>query len=202
MFIINIYIEMTSAYLRIEQKPLSDADLRTILCDNLKIIKYSELESIDSLEELLPNSKDDLIMLYETEEDSGHWVAMLRYTDVNNYDRIEFFDPYVYRPDSELNWISKKMREKLGQDVPYLTRLINKANENARYPKVMYSPYHFESENKKINTCGHHSAHRIYSLEHNNMDLTDYYSYMEEARRTLKLTYDEVVSEFVQSYGI
>jgi hypothetical protein len=34
------------------------------------------------------------------------------------------------------------------------------------------------------------------------MTLIDYYSYMEEARRTLKLTYDEVVSEFVQSYGI
>ena len=84
---------MTSAYLRIEQKPLSDADLRTILGDNLKIIKYSELESVDSLEELLPNSKDYLIMLYETEEDSGHWVAMLRYTDVNNYDRIEFLTP-------------------------------------------------------------------------------------------------------------
>ena len=193
---------MTHIYLRIEQKPLSDADLRTILGDNLKIIKYSELESVDSLEELLPNSKDYLIMLYETEEDSGHWAAMLRYTDVNNYDRIEFFDPYGYRPDSELNWISKRMREKLGQDVPYLTRLIKKANDNAQYPKVLHSPYHFEKEHKKINTCGHHSAHRIYRLRHNNMTLTDYYSYMEEARRTLKLTYDEVASEFVQSYGI
>ena len=140
---------MKSAYLRIEQKPLSDADLRTILGDNLKIIKYSELESVDSLEELLPNSKDDLIMLYETEEDSGHRVAMLRYTDVNNYDRIEFFVPYGYRPDSELNSISKKMREKLGQDVPYLTRLIKKANDNAQYPKVLHAPYHFEKEKMK-----------------------------------------------------
>jgi hypothetical protein len=30
------------------------------------------------------------------------------------------------------------MRERFRQDIPYLTRLIKKANENARYPKVMY----------------------------------------------------------------
>jgi hypothetical protein len=168
----------------------------------LKIIKYSELADIDSLEELLPNSTDYCIMLYETEENSGHWVALLRYTDVNNHDRFEFFDPYGYRPDSELNWISKKMREKLGEDVPYLTRLIKKANENVEYTRVIHSPYHFEKENKKINTCGHHSAHRIYRLVHNNFDLHDYYVYMEHAKHRLNMSYDEVVSEFVQSYGI
>jgi len=193
---------MANIYLRIEQKPLSDADLRTILGDNLKIIKYSDLAGIDSLEDLLPSSTDYLIMLYETEENSGHWVAILRYTDINNHDRFEFFDPYGYRPDSELNWVSKKIREELGEDIPYLTRLIKKANDNSPYPKVIHSPYHFESENKKINTCGHHCAHRIYRLKHNNFALIDYYSYMEEAKRTLKLTYDEVVSEFVQSFGI
>jgi hypothetical protein len=34
------------------------------------------------------------------------------------------------------------------------------------------------------------------------MDLTDYYSYMEEAEEKLKATPDEVVAEFVDSLGI
>jgi len=193
---------MANVYLRIEQKPLSDADLRTILGDDLKILKYSELAKVESLEALLPNSKDYCILLYETEENSGHWVALLRYTSVNGYDRIEFFDPYGYKPDSELRWVSQRMRENLGQDEPYLTRLIKQANATAGYPRVQHSPYHFEKVDKKINTCGHHSSHRIYRLIHNNMDLHDYWVYMEHARQTLKMDYDDVVGEFVQSFGI
>jgi hypothetical protein len=125
---------------RIERKPLSDADLRTILGDNLKIIKYSELANVESLDALLPKSTDYCILLYETEENSGHWVALMRYTSVSDQDRFEFFDPYGYKPDSELRWISQQMRESLGQEEPYLTKLIKQANANSNYTRVIHNP--------------------------------------------------------------
>ena len=40
---------------RIVRKPLSDADLRHILGNDLKILKYSELANFPSLDYILPN---------------------------------------------------------------------------------------------------------------------------------------------------
>ena len=54
-----------SYILKLVNKALSDADLRTILGDDLKIIKYSELDNYSDLDELLPNELDYCIVLYE-----------------------------------------------------------------------------------------------------------------------------------------
>ena len=82
---------MSSDIKRIEQKPLSDADLRTILGASLKILKYSELANVSALSSLLPSGQDYCIILYEREENSGHWVALLRGSS-ESYG-YEFFDP-------------------------------------------------------------------------------------------------------------
>jgi len=73
---------------RIVRKPLSDADLKHILGEDLKILKYSELANYSSLDSILPKPTDYCIILYEEEPDSGHWVALLRYDGI-----VEFFDP-------------------------------------------------------------------------------------------------------------
>ena len=64
---------------RIIKKPLSDADLKHILGDDLKIVKYRDLSKEASLESLLPKATDYCIILIEEEQDSGHWVALMRY---------------------------------------------------------------------------------------------------------------------------
>ena len=73
---------------RIIKKPLSDADLKHILGDDLKIVKYRDLSKEASLESLLPKATDYCIILIEEEQDSGHWVALMRYDNT-----VEFFDP-------------------------------------------------------------------------------------------------------------
>ena len=102
-------------------KALSDADLRTILGDDLKIIKYSELDSYSDLDELLPNELDYCIVLYEEKLNSGHWVCLCKYGGV-----IELFDPYGFKPDRPLKWISMKKRRMLDQDTPDLTHLLGR----------------------------------------------------------------------------
>jgi hypothetical protein len=74
---------------RIVRKPLSDADLRHVLGSDQKIIQYSDLASFPTLNDLLPKPTDDCIILYEQEDDSGHWVALMRYGNT-----VEYFDPY------------------------------------------------------------------------------------------------------------
>ena len=54
-----------SYILKLVNKALSDADLRTILGDDLKIIKCSELDNYSDLDELLPKELDYCIILYE-----------------------------------------------------------------------------------------------------------------------------------------
>ena len=95
---------------RIIKKPLSDADLKHILGDDLKIVKYADLSKEASLESLLPKATDYCIILIEEEQDSGHWVALMRYDNT-----VEFFDPYGKKWDTELAWISKEKRQQLGE---------------------------------------------------------------------------------------
>ena len=91
---------------RIIKKPLSDADLKHILGDDLNIVKYADLSKESSLESLLPRTTDYCIILIEEEQDSGHWVALMRYDNT-----VEFFDPYGKKWDTELAWISPEKRD-------------------------------------------------------------------------------------------
>ena len=93
---------------------------------------------------------------------------------------VEFFDPHGKKWDTELAWISKEKRQQLGDTQKYLSGLLERTNL-----KRIYSPYHFEKESSTVNTCGSHCAHRIYKLKHNNLDLHDYYCYMENAEERL-----------------
>ena len=177
---------------RIIRKPLSDADLKHILGDNLKIVRYSDLSRDSSIDTLLPESKDYCIILIEEEQDSGHWVALLKYGNT-----IEFFDPYGNKWDTELSWIPMEKRQQLGETQKYLSGLLERSNL-----KHIHSPFHFEKTSNTVNTCGSHCAHRTYRLKHDNMDLNAYYSYMQDAEEKFRASADEVVAEFVDSFGI
>ena len=65
--------------LKLVHRALSDSDLRRILGAGTKIIKYSELSSFQSLDQLLPNAIDYCIILYEDGPNHGHWVGLSKY---------------------------------------------------------------------------------------------------------------------------
>ena len=175
---------------RIERKALSDADLRKILGNGTKIIKYSELSSVSHLPQLLPGNTDYCVILYETAQNSGHWTALLRYRDL-----YEFFDPYGYMADKELLWIPAQKRKLLKQGEPYLTELLEASGAH-----WIYNKKRFEKMSSTINTCGSHCAHRIYHLMHNHMDLKDYVQYMERTKAKTGNDYDIIVAAFVNNF--
>ena len=172
------------------ESPMSDGDLRKILGKDLKIIRYSELAPLRSLEQLLPRPKDHCIILYETQPGVGHWVALLKYNG-----SYEFFDPYGIYPDDELNWIPKARRKLLNQSEPYLSRLLKRGGK-----QWVYNRRRYQKISDAVNTCGDHCAHRIYRLTHNDMDLQDYSDYMDHVREEYKVGYDVIVAEFVESF--
>ena len=59
-------------------KALSDEDINHILGRRCKILKHSELGRYQELEELLPNLLDYAVVRYKEQENSGHWVGILR----------------------------------------------------------------------------------------------------------------------------
>jgi hypothetical protein len=70
---------MIKYILKLINKSLSDRDLKHILGDDLKIIKYADLAKYNSIDEILTNERDYAMLLYVDNETpsliSGHWVA-------------------------------------------------------------------------------------------------------------------------------
>jgi hypothetical protein len=172
------------------ESPMSDGDLRKVLGNDVKIVRYSDLSSLKSLDRLLPNTTDSCILLYETQPGVGHWTALMKYNDL-----YELFDPYGLYPDDELNWIPKARRKLLNQNEPYLARLLKKSGKQWIYNKRRY-----QKMSDTVNTCGDHCVHRIYRLTHSDMDLKDYSEYMDHVRDEYKVGYDVIVAEFVESF--
>jgi hypothetical protein len=168
-------------------KPLSDDDLRRILGARLKIVKYSYLDTLDDLNQLLPQPLDCCIVLYEQVPNVGHWTALCKYSGL-----FEHFDSYGGKPDAPLRWVNLKMRYRLNQATPHLSELLE------RQPSI-YNTVKFQSDEHSVNTCGSHVAHRLFRLRNQNMNLQQYQDYMKELKKETQTSYDYLVAACVKS---
>ena len=166
-------------------KALSDEDIRQILGGRCKILKYGALDKYGELGDLLPDLVGYAIVLYEEQENSGHWVGLLKY---NN---LFFFDPYGLIPDKELSWVGLKTRRMLNEATPYLSILFKKE-------RYVYNHVKYQDQDSYVNTCGSHVCHRIYRLLHDNMDLEEYHKFMKETKEETNSNYDVIVATFVK----
>ncbi len=130
---------------------LSDDDIKHILKGKTNIISYSDLHKYRSLDDLL-RPYGTAVILYETKKDSGHWVALIK--QPNNV--VEFFDSYGFKPDSELKWVPKELKEGLNEDHTYLIRLLLGSGY-----KVEYNHHQLQSKAIGHSECGRHVATRI-----------------------------------------
>jgi hypothetical protein len=170
--------------------PLTDSDIRRILNENVKIIKYSELDKYNNILSLLPNPFDYVIILVERTLDNGHWVLLLRLKN-----KLFFFDPYGERPDKMLKYSSKQTRRILNMEYPHLTRLLNNSLDQF---KVYFSSFPYQKSDKEIQTCGRHLISVIKyfkQFQKHNPSLKSYKKYMDNLKKQLNLyDYDAVVS--------
>jgi hypothetical protein len=166
------------------EKPMNDSEIKHYL-PNTPLITYPELGNYNSLEELLPENKSYVIILYQDSPNKGHWVCVLRYDD-----KFEYFDSYGNKIDDPLNWVPLGIRKELDQMTPYLSNML-------KGKKYVWNNKKFQEENPEVATCGRHCVFRILNNEENNLNLKEYIKVMEEIKKNTKLNYDEIVSEYV-----
>lgn len=132
--------------------PLSDADIRTILGDEIPILTYTDLNGKDSIPF---DRKGRCILLIPNQSPTdGHWCCLLK-----RRNEIEFFDPYGEAPETQKENIPDDELEQWGMNTPILTKLLRQSRCS-----VFYNTYPFQKEKNNINTCGRHCVVRcLYS---------------------------------------
>ena len=164
---------------------MSGQDIENYL-PNCKIIEYNDLADYNEITDLLTKPIDYVIILIETTaESTGHWVALLRYSNT-----IEFFNSYSGKPDFQKNnFISKAKNIEFGQTENYLTNLLVKSNFNIVYNKLQLQKYSNSST-----TCGRWVVLRLLCLLNQNMDLKQFLEFFIDLKNKFKkMSYDEIV---------
>lgn len=137
--------------LKSETIDLSGEDIHRITDGKSRIISYDDLQHINTIDELLGEHRA-VIILYQTTKNYGHWVSLMR-----DGDTLEFFDPYGFEVDEELEVIERLHLRKDGVKVnPHLTVLINQTNLKLKVNKERLQKF-----SKDVNTCGRWVALRV-----------------------------------------
>jgi len=131
----------------LKKKPLSGRDIVTS-CDNrIKVVPYPDLAEYETIDDVF-GDYDAIALLYETKPQYGHWVGLFRHPESHT---IEFFDPYAYFIDDQLEFIQKDFRRNSNQDFPHLTELLVQSDYN-----IIYNPVKIQAKRKDVSSCGRH----------------------------------------------
>ena len=171
----------------IEKESMSDKDIKEHLGQDARIVLYSDLDNYNSIEELLPNEKSFIVLLYQDSQNTGHWTGLIRFKG-----KILFFDSYGEYVDDELKWVSNIQKCKIGVKRPYLTELINASPLDCLYNKFCY-----QSKKSDIATCGRHVCFFLLNCIHKNKGLKKYYELMQKLKKKMHMNYDEIVSYMI-----
>jgi hypothetical protein len=135
-------------------KMLSAEDIKELLENDVKIIRFSDLNKYDSIIDLMPKKNTFIIIFWETESYyNGHWTCLIRYN--NSY---EFFDSYGLTEKQDYflvpNDTKKQLNEKNYLKILFKNRL------------VIQNKKDFQKWGNNINTCGRWVVIRIYLFLH------------------------------------
>jgi len=134
---------------------LSDDDLRRLFKGKVNIISYPEVCCYSSIAQLL-DPFGCCIILYEANDNYGHWCCVIKRDSPEYGEVVEFFDPYGEYPDDQLDHISPLYRINNDEDHPYLLELLCHSDDPA-----VWNPVKFQSMTRGVNTCGRWCALRI-----------------------------------------
>ena len=129
--------------------PLSDTDIQHILKPyKTNIIQYPDLVNVQDINSVF-DKLGRCIIFIPLSPTFGHWCCLLK----RKGNIIEWFDPYGLAPDKEKQWISENVLRQLHEEKPYLTQLLQRANEQYG-TRIMYNRHKWEAERSGVSTCG------------------------------------------------
>ena len=127
--------------------PLTNYDLEKYIGAN-KIVKYSDIDEMKHIDELLPHPKDFRIILFETENNSGHWITVVRDDSKKEY---IFFDSYGNSLGSHSKFNSAEKNRLLGNKTHALKDLLKTRKMGM---KVVSNTNRLQSLQSGSETCG------------------------------------------------
>jgi len=130
---------------------LSGDDIYKALNRNALIMTYADLRKYNNIDDLF-KKHDNVVILYETSQGFGHWVALYK----ARKGVITFFDSYGMKPDDELKFIPKNFRKENDTNYPLLTYLLYKSGY-----KVEYNQHKLQKDLSDVSTCGRHVIIRL-----------------------------------------
>lgn len=177
----------------ISRKPLSDVEVKTLLGESCRIVEYQHLDEYSSIEKLLPKKKDYIVLFVGVQNNQdGHYEALIRHNKT-----IIFFDSYGYRPDKCLDWRPEYMQKKMGQELPYLSFLLNQAVDNGF--DVVFNSYPYQNEkDPRISTCGRWCVAVItYFMNSRRPTLIGFNKKIKKLQKKYELSNDLLISRLV-----
>lgn len=130
-------------------RPLSNFDIEKALKGKINIVLYSDIKKFKNLDEFF-KPYNAVIILYETGEDMGHWILIMKQIDEAGKFHIEFFDPYGTNLDDTLEYSVK-------DKFPYLTKLIYEDGID----DIRWNNMELQKLENNINTCGRWCVFRV-----------------------------------------
>lgn len=119
----------------VKAHPLSDAEIKHILGDDIKILTYDDLKGLRHIDEMFDNKGRSILLYTPFSPTEGHWTCLIRRPD-----SIEFFDSYGELPDNE---------DDLNGQPPILTKLMKQSGL-----PVFFNTKQFQKDKEDIATCG------------------------------------------------
>jgi hypothetical protein len=175
---------------KLEKYELSNIDIQKIL-GKIPIIQYPKLKNYKSINELLNNKFNAFVLFYETEASNvGHWCCCFK--NIND-GIINYFDSYGLNPLQDIKSISKKIRIKLKEVIPYLQNLLNDAVKSGQ--KIYINKNDYQSWKGDVSTCGRWVSTRLLNRKMNDEQFFTYISkYTREHNFT---TFDDSVCDII-----
>lgn len=135
---------------RSEDISLSGEDIYQITKGQCLPIPYHKLNEYNNIDEAFDGHLA-IALLYETKENHGHWVCLIKRAS-----GIEFYDSYGFAPDSEIKLSPYNLREVEVGGIPHLSALLSKSGL-----RITYNKEDLQVEKEDVNTCGRYVALRV-----------------------------------------
>lgn len=133
----------------LEKEPFSEHEILRLVDGHANLVVYPQLAGYRSIDELL-GEHGACIILYVTSESRnetfGHWTCIFKVGPK----LLEFFDPYAYPPDQQLEFTRTPCP-------PYLTDLILRSPYDVVYNQHVLQ----KRKNTNVSTCGRHVGMRL-----------------------------------------
>lgn len=165
---------------------LSGDELLCLVGNKAKLLTYEQLESYDSIFDAMGPHKA-LILLYCTEKNRGHWTCVFS----RDNQCIEFFCSYALKPDDQLRFVPRHMRERLKEDHTHLTNLLLSSDK-----EIEYNDHPLQNEDPHVAaTCGRWVAARLLFRA---LPIDDF---AKKFKKIGKWSSDDIVTAFTQDYS-